>query len=563
MDVKRYIRLLLALAGALLFTLFIPDQDSTSGLSLFPPAAAILVAVATGRLILGLGLAILGGALISLPADVPLYMLPLRGLQRAVVDFVWSPLRESFQLFILGFTASLIGMVRVVALAGGTRGIAELLVARAAGARSTRMATALLGLAIFFDDYANTLVVGTTMRPITDRFRISREKLAYLVDSTSAPIAGVAIVSTWIGFEVGLFDSAMEQVNSGVSGYELFFRALPARFYCLLTLAFVVLSIALGRDYGPMLKAERRARRTGQVLATDADPLTGGESQIPDHPGLKAHWGVAAAPVLLVVCGVLGGMHYDARLAPDVVAAHQAHGFFSRLYWTHVFANADGAKVMFLSALAGSLLAMILALTRREEAGDQRPLKLPQILKTWTTGITGFSYALIILVLAWAIKETCEAVGTSAYIIGALSSFLDPSYLPLLIFLLAALVAFSIGTSWTTMAILLPTMIPVAYDMGGLPLTVLAAAAVLDGAIFGDHCSPISDTTVLSSIAAACDHIAHVRTQAPYALTTMAAAGLCGYLGSTLFWSPLVGLGLGLAVIVAVLLLIGKKTDED
>ena len=139
----------------------------------------------------------------------------------------------------------------------------------------------------------------------------------------------------------------------------------------------------------------------------------------------------------------------------------------------------------------------------------------------------------------------------------------DPSYLPLLIFLLAALVAFSIGTSWTTMAILLPTMIPVAYDMGGLPLTVLAAAAVLDGAIFGDHCSPISDTTVLSSIAAACDHIAHVRTQAPYALTTMATAGLCGYLGSTLFRSPLVGLGLGLAVIVAVLLLIGKKTDED
>ena len=563
MDFKRYIRLLLALVGALLFTVFIPDQDGNSGLSLFPPAAAILVAVATGRLILGLGLAILGGALISLPSDVPLYLLPWRGLHRAVVDFVWSPLCESFQLFILGFTASLIGMVRVVALAGGTRGIAKLLVARAAGARSARMATALLGLAIFFDDYANTLVVGTTMRPITDRFRISREKLAYLVDSTSAPIAGIAIVSTWIGFEVGLFDSAMEQVNSGVSGYELFFRALPARFYCLLTLTFVALSIALGRDYGPMLKAERRARKTGRVLAVDAQPLIGNESRIPDYPGLKAHWSVAAAPVFLVVCGVIGGMHYDARLALDVVTARQAYGYFSHLYWTNVFANADGAKVMFLSALTGSLLAIILALTRREETGGQRPLKLPQILKVWITGITGFSYALVILVLAWAIKETCEAVGTSAYIIGALSGFLDPSYLPLLIFLLAALVAFSIGTSWTTMAILLPTMIPVAYEMGGLPLTVLAAAAVLDGAIFGDHCSPISDTTVLSSIATSCDHIAHVRTQAPYALTTMAAAGLCGYLGSRLFWSPIVGLGLGIVVIIAVLLLIGKKTDED
>ncbi|HIG56122.1 MAG TPA: Na+/H+ antiporter NhaC family protein [Candidatus Latescibacteria bacterium] len=563
MNISSAIRLPLALAAAWAFTALIPEQGDTSGLSLFPPVAAILVAITTGRLILGLTLAILGGAIIALPADTPLYLIPLRGLQRGLLDFIWSPLRDSFQLFILGFTASLIGMVRVISLAGGTRGIAELLIAKAAGARSTRMATALLGLAIFFDDYANTLVVGTTMRPITDRFRISREKLAFLVDSTAAPVAGIAIVSTWVGFEVGLFDSAMNQVQSGVSGYELFFRAMPARFYCLLTLAFVFISTALGRDYGPMLTAERRAQKTGQVLAPDAQPPTGGEDKIPDHPGLRAHWAVAAAPVLVVVFGVLGGMHLDAYNAPAVVAARTAHGFFARLYWIETFANADGAKVMFIAALLGSALAMILALTRREESSEARPLGIVQIAKTWVTGITGFSYALVILVLAWAIKETCEAVETSAYIIGALSSFLDPNFLPLIVFLLAAAVAFSIGTSWTTMAILLPTMVPVAYDMGGIGLTVLVAAAVLDGAIFGDHCSPISDTTVLSSIASSCDHLAHVRTQAPYALTTMAVAGSCGYLGSTLLWSPAIGLVLGLAIITAILLLVGKKTDED
>ena len=563
MNIPFAIRLPLALTAAWAFTALIPEQGDTSGLSLFPPVSAILIAISTGRLILGLTLAIFGGAIIALPADTPLYLIPLRGLQHGLLYFIWSPLRDSFQLFILGFTASLIGMVRVISLAGGTRGIAELLIAKAAGARSTRMATALLGLAIFFDDYANTLVVGTTMRPITDRFRISREKLAFLVDSTAAPVAGVAIVSTWVGFEVGLFDSAMNQVQSGVSGYELFFRAMPARFYCLLTLAFVLISTALGRDYGPMLTAERRARKTGQVLAPGAHPPTGDEDQIADHPGLRAHWAVAAAPVLVVVFGVLGGMHLDAYNAPAVVAARTAHGFFARLYWIETFANADGAKVMFIAALLGSALAMILALTRREESSEARPLGIVQIAKTWITGITGFSYALVILVLAWAIKETCEAVETSAYIIGALSSFLDPNFLPLIVFLLAAVVAFSIGTSWTTMAILLPTMIPVAYDMGGLGLTVLVAAAVLDGAIFGDHCSPISDTTVLSSIASSCDHLAHVRTQAPYALTTMAVAGSCGYLGSTLFWSPAVGLVLGLAIITAILLLVGKKTDED
>jgi Na+/H+ antiporter NhaC len=312
-----------------------------------------------------------------------------------------------------------------------------------------------------------------------------------------------------------------------------------------------------------MLNAERRARQSGQVLAPDAHPMTGDEAQIHEHPGLRAHWAVAAAPILLVIFGVLGGMHFDASQTPDVVQARAEHGFFGRFYWTAIFSNADGAKVMFLAALAGSVLAIAIAMTRRQEQSNERPLGLIMVLKTWVSGITGFSYALLILVLAWAIKETCEAVHTSDYIIGALSGLLDPIFLPLLVFVLASVVAFSIGTSWTTMAILLPTMVPVAYDMGGLALTVLVAAAVLDGAIFGDHCSPISDTTVLSSIASSCDHLAHVRTQAPYALTTMLVAALCGYLGSTLLWSPYVALLVGLAVIVAVLFLVGKKTDID
>lgn len=557
------LRLALALGAAALGTLLLPDRGAASGLSLFPPAVAILVAIATGRLILGLGLAIVGGALVSLPADVPLYAIPFRSVEKALLSFVWSPLRDSFQLFILGFTAALIGMIRVISLAGGTRGIANLLVARAAGVRSARLATALLGLAVFFDDYANTLVVGTTMRPIADGFRISREKLAFLVDSTAAPVAGIALISTWIGFEVGLFDSAMKQVGAGISGYELFFRALPARFYCLLTLTFVLCSTLAGRDFGPMLKAERRARQTGQVLAPGDRPMTGDASQLPEHPGLRAHWAVAAGPVFLVVAGVLGGMHLDASQAPAVVAARADHGFFARLYWIQVFSHADGAKVMFLSSLAGSALAVVLALTRREKASPRRPLGLVEVGKTYLSGVRGFYYALVILILAWALKETCEAVETSAYIVGALSGFLNPHFFPLLVFLLAAVVAFSIGTSWTTMAVLLPTMIPVAYDLGGLPLTVLAAAAVLDGAIFGDHCSPISDTTVLSSIAAACDHLAHVRTQIPYALTTMAIAGLCGYLGSTLLWSPTTGLAVGLCLIVVVIFVVGRKTDAD
>ena len=555
-------RILIPPVAASLLCAILPERGGTDGWSLFPPVLAIVVAVASGRLVWGLCLALFSGALIALPAEVPFYVRPLHALNMAAVDFVWTPLRESFQLFILGFTASLIGMVRVISLAGGTRGIAEALVRRAASARSTRLATALLGLAIFFDDYANTIVVGTTMRPITDRFRISREKLAYLIDSTAAPVAGVAIISTWIGFEVGLFGDAMESLGTGVSGYELFFRALPARFYCLLTLFFLLVSTLMRRDYGPMLRAERRASQHNQPLATDARPMTGDEHRVPEHPDIAGHWAIAVLPVGLVILGVLAGMHWDARNAEAVIAARGEHTLFSRTYWTAVFSNADGAKVMFLSSLAGSGLVFVLARTRRSLRDGSHPLKTSTILRTWTSGITGFSYALLILVLAWAIKEMCQAVHTSDYLIGALENVLDPRFLPLVVFGLAAAVAFSIGTSWTTMALLLPTMLPVAYQMGDITLVVLIAAAVLDGAIFGDHCSPISDTTVLSSIAASCDHIAHVRTQAPYAITTMCIAAVFGYLGSTLLYSTSVGLGLGMLVVVATLVLAGRDPDK-
>ena len=555
-------RLLVLPAAAALLCALLPERGGTDGWSLFPPLLAILVAVASGRLVWGLCLALFSGALIALPTDVPVYMWPLHALYMAAIDFVWTPLRDLFQLFILGFTASLIGMVRVVSLAGGTRGIAEALVRRAASARSTRLATALLGLAIFFDDYANTIVVGTTMRPITDRFRISREKLAYLVDSTAAPVAGVAIISTWIGFEVGLFGDAMDSLGTGISGYELFFRALPARFYCLLTLFFLLVSTLMRRDYGPMLRAERRARQHNQPLAPGAQPMTGDAHQVPDHPDIAGHWAVAALPVGLVIFGVLAGMHWDARNAEAVIAARGEHAFFSRVYWTAVFSNADGAKVMFLSSLAGSGLAFVFARTRKSVRDGSRPLGTSTILRTWVSGITGFSYALLILVLAWAIKEMCQAVHTSDYLIGALENVLDPRFLPLLVFGLAAAVAFSIGTSWTTMALLLPTMLPVAHQMGDITLVILVAAAVLDGAIFGDHCSPISDTTVLSSIAASCDHIAHVRTQAPYAITTMCIAAVCGYLGSTLLYSTYIGLGLGMLVVVATLVIVGRDPDR-
>ena len=532
------------------------------GWSLFPPLAAILGATLSGRLILGLSLAILSGGFLSTLGTLPAAQVPFAAVQRAIVDYLWTPLAGSFQLYILAFTAALIGMVRVTSLSGGNRGIADLLASRAAGARSTRLAAFLMGLAIFFDDYANTIVVGTSLRPIADRFRVSREKLAYIVDSTAAPIAGVALISTWIGYEVSLFEDLMHDLRTGLSGYQLFFSALPVRFYCLFTLSFVALSSWFQRDYGPMLRAERRAQATGQVLRPGSVPMTGGRNR-EVHPaeGIAPAWWTAALPVATVIAAVILGMAIDTLENPGVTAIRLRETVFSAAYWTACFSNADTARVLFYASLLGSGLAVLLAVTRRNLQTGALAIGPLEALGTWVRGITGVYYAIAILILAWAIKEVCTDAGTSTYLTAALSPLLSPGLLPVLIFGLASLVAFSIGTSWTTMAILIPTVVPLAHALGGLPLTVLAAAAVLDGAIFGDHCSPISDTTVMSSIASSCDHLDHVKTQLPYALTTMGVAALLGYLGTALLYPHWVGLGLGLGAILGILFTFGKNPD--
>ena len=550
-------RVAIGLGLTLLICAVLPAQGETSGWSLFPPFCAILIGILSGKLVIGLSIAVLGSAALA-SIETSLTAIASDALTTACVDYLWGQVAGEFSLYILGFTVTLIGMVRVTSLAGGNAGIANLLARGAGGAQSARKATVFLGLAIFFDDYANTIVAGSTMRPITDRFRVSREKLAYLVDSTAAPIAGLAIISTWIGYEVGLFQGLMTDLGTGLSGYALFFMALPARFYCLLALVFVVVSTWSGRDFGPMLKAERRAQETGQVLREGARPLTGRQADVATAPNIDPAWWVAALPVFAVVFSVITGVALDAADSETVITARAQAGLLSSRFWAAAFSNANSGRVLFDAALIGSALALLLAINRRDAQGA-RPITLRSALITYVRGVVGIQYAIAILVLAWAIKEACTDVGTADYLTAILSPLISPTILPLLIFLLAATVAFSIGTSWATMAILVPTVVPLAHNLGGLPLTVLAAAAVLDGAIFGDHCSPISDTTVMSSIASSCDHLDHVRTQIPYALITMGCAALFGYLGAATLYPAWVGVLLGGGAITMLIYVFGKR----
>ncbi|MCA9525788.1 MAG: hypothetical protein KC549_05770, partial [Myxococcales bacterium] len=425
-------------------------------MSLLPPLVALILAVAFRRVILALFLAVMTGATVAAGGNpFSAFWLEIKGLVGAGLKLVGSDavaadgvfagvLSSSFKLQVLGFTAALIGLVAVVARMGGTRGLVDALSPFARGPRSAQAVTGVMGLAIFFDDYANSLVVGTTGRSLTDRHRISREKLAYIVDCTAAPVAGVAVISTWIGYEVGLFDDLLGVLSSvphmASSGYELFFQLLPLRFYCIFALVLVFLTAWTRRDLGPMYHAERRARSGGGVLP-GGEAATSGD--ILEKPGVKPR----ALNAILPIGAVVGTI-----VAWIIIAGTADLATFSPLSladWKKVFetpAVADGsAFIMLCAALIGSAVAFALAL-------GQRLLTGKECLTTWLKGVRTLVEAFAILILAWAIKAICDQLGTGTAMVVLVGDSLPPVALPLAVFVLSGAVAFATGTSWGTMA---------------------------------------------------------------------------------------------------------------
>jgi Na+/H+ antiporter NhaC len=385
----------------------------------------------------------------------------------------------------------------------------------------------------------------------------------------------VALISTWIGFEVGLFQISADSLGLGMSGFELFWDALPARFYCLFALFFGLAGILLRRDFGPMLRAERRAR-AGQVSAArpgqqspDAFLEGGGPPA-----GLPPSWPVAVLPLATVLFGVLGGILVAGHSTAGVQLALKQglYGMGSMNHLRDCFTQAGRAGLqgwaMLGAGLAGSVLAILLARRRQRQLPADAPagaLGWAELGGRWLLGGRAIGGAIGILICAWAIQQACDALGTSVILTAALAETVDPRWLPLLIFLTAAAIAFATGTSWGTMGILIPAVLPVAHALGGADqplILVLAAGAVLDGAIFGDHCSPISDTTVMSSLSSGCHHLDHIRTQLPYALTVMVVAAVGGYLLRAQGWPLWLCYGLGTATLVATLLVLGRSPDR-
>lgn len=543
--------------------------------SVIPPLLAIVLAFLTRRVLPSLGIAILTGGLLSHVPPTPLSAGAWFEGFKTSATHVTATVTDVTYLQILAFIPPIFVMIEILIASGGFRGIIVWLLRWIKGRKSAQAATALMGILCFIDDYTNAIVVGSMMQPITDRFRISREKLAFLVDATSAPIAGLAVVSTWIAFEVGLLGQIGGTLGIGKSGYAMFFDALSFRFYCLLMIAFVFLHILLDCDFGPMKTAQKTA------LANEPGDKDAASQEVGPTP--SANRSDRAFKALVPLAGLVlfhfTGLWFDgtATLKDDMQQWQtlsqttaleempakpvdiETLSPGSWIYWREVIGHATHTPLCLACA---SSFGLTLALIFSQLCGS---LSRPVIVQCFKRGIRRAMIPFVILIMAWSLKNCCDTLGTGEFLATILADRVQPYMFPPILFLVASLTSFATGTSYGTMAILMPTAIPIAYAIDGQTYgltTMISLGAVLDGAIFGDHCSPISDTTIMSSIASSCDLVQHVRTQLPYSLLIAAIALTMAYIPSSLGLAPIWGLLLGVLAILATLLILRRRTNS-
>jgi len=519
-------------------------------LSILPPLIAIVMALLLKEVISALFFGVLSGTFIMAlySGQEPGTALG-SGLLRVMDTYVVGSIFDIDHAMIIVFTLTIGGMVKIISANGGMQGIVNWLLRRANGPRSGQLMTFVMDLCIFFDDYSNTLMVGNTMRPVADKLKVSREKLAFIVDSTAAPVVAIAFVTTWIGAELSYIQEGIDVIGLEASAYSVFVNSLKYSFYPLLTLCFVLMIIHSGRDYGPMLKAEREART--KVVS---------DSNSQDNSNKQAHGIDALLPLLTLIFGTIIGLFitgYDSAIWQD-----SSHGFFTKL--SETIGEANSYLALIWSSIVSLIISVIMTLYRGT-------LTFGKIMDEMVDGFKVMFNAVLILTMAWSIALVTKHMHTAEFVSAILLKLsLSPYIIPALTFLLAALIGFSTGTSWGTMAILYPLILPASWMLcqnqglgvdATMPLFYSVVASVMAGSVMGDHCSPISDTTIMSSMASGCNHLQHVKTQMPYALTVGAVALFIGVLPTSLGLPSWLAFLMALAILGIIVKFVGKKVE--
>lgn len=526
------------------------NSDHFGWLSILPPALAIILAFVTKQVLISLFLGIFIGATM-LNGWNPFY-----GFLRALDNYLVGSLADSWNAAIIIFLLAIGGMIGVVNKMGGTRAVAEALGRKINSPRSAQIYTYILGIFVFFDDYANTLIVGPTMRPITDRNRISKEKLSYIIDSTAAPIVGLALISTWVGYMIGVIRNVYLNLGIDANYYGVFIKTIPYSYYCIYALVFLLILIILEKDYGPMYDAEKRARTTGKLIADGAKPMAGDEiARMEIREDIELKPSNAIVPIITLIIISFIGLWYNGYTAlEDKINPFTLEGMRAS------FGEADSSIVLLWASIVSGIVAIIMGVF-------QKIFTVEEALDAWVDGAKSMIIACMILVLAWSLGSVTGDVGTAEFLVGIIPENFPYAILPLIIFIISGIISFATGTSWGTMAIVIPLAVPMVYafvQRGGDPhLMTVTLGTVLSGAIFGDHCSPISDTTIMSSMASEADHLDHVRTQIPYAITVAAVAGL-SYIAAGFFsLNPIIILLIGIAILYGIISVLGKSVKEE
>ncbi|MBC2397968.1 Na+/H+ antiporter NhaC family protein [Clostridium tetanomorphum] len=531
-------------------------------LTLLPPFIAIVLAFITKNVVLSLFIGVFSGTFLAQLSGHNILGAFFYGFLD-IVDKLKGSLADPWNAGIILQCMTIGGLIALVSKMGGAKAIAESLAKKAKSPVSAQIITWFLGLLVFFDDYANSLIVGPIMRPVTDKMKISREKLSFIVDATAAPISGIALISTWVGYEISLIKDAYTSIGENVNAYGLFVQTIPYRFYNILILIFIVGSALTLREFGPMRTAERRARTTGKVLGDGAKPMVSSEAtSLEPKEGIKLSVWNAIIPIGVLLISAFGGFYFNGYQSvmagkDEAIKAILVNSPTSFTAIRETFSASDASVVLFQAALFASIVAIVMGIS-------QKIFTLGEAIDSWVDGMKSLIITGVILLLAWSLSSVIKELGTAKFLVTVLSNSLPKFILPSIIFIMGSIISFATGTSYGTMGILMPLTIPLAHGIGaGDPqYVIVSCSAVLTGAIFGDHCSPISDTTILSSMGSACDHLEHVKTQMWYSLTIAAITIVFGYIPAGLGLPIYIVLPVSIVATILSLYILGKPIEE-
>ena len=492
--------------------------------ALTPPLIAIALALITKEVYSSLFIGILTGALLCADFD------PVGGFNRLFPDGMMNVLANKWNVGILTFLVILGMLVQLMNRTGGSAAFGAWASKRAKGRIAVQLSTVWLGCLIFVDDYFNCLTVGSVMRPVTDSRRISRAKLAYLIDSTAAPVCIIAPISSWA--------AAVSGFVKGENGISVFIQSIPFNFYALLTLLMIVLIILLKLDYGPMLRHEQNALK-GDLFTTGKAVQTDEGSRQEEKMGRVTDMVI---PVVLLIIGCMIGMIYTG-------------GFFSGESFIDAFAASNASVGLVMGSSAALILTIAYYLVRQS-------LSFAACMKCLPEGFKQMVPAILILTFAWTLKDMTDSLGAVTFVASQIEQSAAGlmGFLPAIIFVIAVGLAFASGTSWGTFGILIPIVVSCFQEVD-TQLMVISISACMAGAVCGDHCSPISDTTIMSSAGAQCEHLNHVTTQLPYALT-VAVVSFFSFLIAGFTKSALASLAFGVVALVLLLLFIRYRTRQ-